>query len=100
MTGGVLAQNYNFSLVETLVDKCDGLLFFRSRFRVKFFAQLTRSGARTVPIPLSPNSLLERQTSLRSSIRGFLKMTFSSLQAQAPRVILSGFSPSNCTEKD
>jgi hypothetical protein len=26
-------------------------------------------------------------------------MTLSSLQAQAPRVILSGFSPSNCTEK-
>ena len=30
--------------------------------------------------------------------RGFSKMTLSSLQAQA-RVILSGFSPSNCTEK-
>jgi hypothetical protein len=29
--------------------------------------------------------------------RGFSKMTLSSLQA--PRVILSGFSPSNCTEK-
>jgi len=29
----------------------------------------------------------------------FSKMTLSSLQAQAPRVILSGFSPSNCTEK-
>jgi hypothetical protein len=27
------------------------------------------------------------------------KMTLSSLQAQPPRVILSGFSPSNCTEK-
>jgi hypothetical protein len=27
-------------------------------------------------------------------------MTLSSLQAQAPRVILSGFSLSNCTEKD
>ncbi len=26
-------------------------------------------------------------------------MTLPSLQAQAPRVILSGFSPSNCTEK-
>ena len=26
-------------------------------------------------------------------------MTLSSLQAQASRVILSGFSPSNCTEK-
>jgi len=26
-------------------------------------------------------------------------MTLSSLQAQAPRVILSAFSPSNCTEK-
>ena len=26
-------------------------------------------------------------------------MTLSSLQAQAPRVILSGFSLSNCTEK-
>jgi len=26
-------------------------------------------------------------------------MTLSSLQAQAPRVILSGFSPSNCTGK-
>jgi hypothetical protein len=26
-------------------------------------------------------------------------MTLSSLQAEAPRVILSGFSPSNCTEK-
>jgi len=26
-------------------------------------------------------------------------MTLSSLQAQAARVILSGFSPSNCTEK-
>ena len=26
-------------------------------------------------------------------------MTLSSLQARAPRVILSGFSPSNCTEK-
>ncbi len=26
-------------------------------------------------------------------------MTLSSLQAQAPRVILSGFSPSNCIEK-
>jgi DNA-binding HxlR family transcriptional regulator len=31
--------------------------------------------------------------------RGFSKMTLSSLQAQAPRVILSGFSASNCTEK-
>jgi hypothetical protein len=30
---------------------------------------------------------------------GHLEMTLSSLQAQAPRVILSGFSPSNCTEK-
>jgi hypothetical protein len=26
-------------------------------------------------------------------------MTLSSLQAQAPRVILSGFSPSNCIER-
>src|SRR6266705_1955058 len=34
-----------------------------------------------------------------SQFRGFSKMTLSSLQAQAPRVILSGFSPSNCTEK-
>ena len=31
--------------------------------------------------------------------RGFSKTTLSSLQATAPRVILSGFSPSNCTEK-
>src|SRR6266481_6167221 len=31
--------------------------------------------------------------------RGFSKMTLSSLQAQAPRVILSAFSPSNCTER-
>jgi hypothetical protein len=31
--------------------------------------------------------------------RGFSKITLSSLQTQAPRVILSGFSPSNCTEK-
>src|SRR3981081_1510403 len=31
--------------------------------------------------------------------RGFSKMTLSSLQAQAPRVILSGFSLSNCIEK-
>jgi hypothetical protein len=31
--------------------------------------------------------------------RGFSKMTLSSLPAQAPRVILSDFSPSNCTEK-
>jgi hypothetical protein len=31
--------------------------------------------------------------------RGFSKITLSSLQAQAPRVILSGFSASNCTEK-
>ena len=33
------------------------------------------------------------------TIRGFSKMTLSSLQAEAPRVILSGFSLSNCTEK-
>ena len=32
--------------------------------------------------------------------RGFSKMTLSSLQAQAPLVILFGFSPPNCTEKD
>ncbi len=31
--------------------------------------------------------------------RGFSKMTSSSLQAQAPRVILSAFSPSHCIEK-
>jgi hypothetical protein len=31
--------------------------------------------------------------------QGISKMTLSSLRAQAPRVILSGFSPSNCTEK-
>ena len=31
--------------------------------------------------------------------RGLSKMTLSSLQARATRVILSGFSPSNCTEK-
>jgi len=31
--------------------------------------------------------------------RGFSKMNLSSLQAQAPRVILSAFSPSNCAEK-
>jgi len=31
--------------------------------------------------------------------RGFSKMTLSPLQAQAPRVILFGFSPSNGTEK-
>jgi hypothetical protein len=31
--------------------------------------------------------------------RGFSKMTLPSLQAQAPSVILSGFSPSNCIEK-
>jgi hypothetical protein len=43
---GVWAQTDNFSLVETLVDKRDGLLFFRSTFRVKIFAQPTRSGAR------------------------------------------------------
>jgi hypothetical protein len=29
---GVRAQNCNSPLVETLVDKCDGLLFFRSSF--------------------------------------------------------------------
>jgi hypothetical protein len=34
-----------------------------------------------------------------SQFRGFSKMTLSWLQAQAPRMILSGFSPSNCTEK-
>jgi hypothetical protein len=28
------------------------------------------------------------------------RLTLSSLQAQTTRVILSGFSPSNCTEKD
>ena len=31
--------------------------------------------------------------------RGFSKMTLSSLQAQAPHLILCGFSPSNRTEK-
>src|ERR1700719_1725646 len=34
-----------------------------------------------------------------AQFRGLSKMTLSSSQAQAPRVILSGFSPSNCTEK-
>jgi hypothetical protein len=34
-----------------------------------------------------------------AQFRGLSKMTSSSLQAQAPRVILSGFSPSNCTQK-
>src|SRR6266478_1649394 len=33
-------------------------------------------------------------------IRGFSKMTLSSLQAQAPRVILSAFSPSNCIDSN
>jgi hypothetical protein len=32
-------------------------------------------------------------------IQRFSKMTLSSLREQAPRVILSGFSPSNCTGK-
>jgi hypothetical protein len=34
-----------------------------------------------------------------AQFRGLSKMTSSSLQAQAPRVILSGFSPSNCTQQ-
>src|SRR5205807_6530076 len=45
--------------------------------------------------------IVSRQTAMSWFVqfRGFSKMTLSSLQAQAPRVILSGFSLSNCTRK-
>src|ERR1700730_14688730 len=52
---GVRARSYNFSLVETR----DGLLFFRSGFRVKFFAQPTRSGhvpSHTLESPFMPGT--------------------------------------------
>src|SRR2546430_926937 len=57
------------------------------------FATGLRSGRPIFVLPLL------REIKLRVvQFRGFSKMTLSSLQAQAPRVILSGFSLSNCIE--
>src|SRR5204863_6061164 len=66
-----------------------------------------RSRPRTIVSPLGSGvagpfscSLCFAKIKLRVvQFRGFSKMTLSSLQAQAPRVILSGFSPSHCIEK-